>query len=248
MIPVIVPARMGSTRFPGKPLANILGKPMILWVCEAAAIALGQENVIVATDSKEIADVARESGFDSIFTSPECKTGTDRVAEAMRLMGVMKAVNVQGDEPLIEPELITQVASRLELSSHVLNLASHLSPSENPEDSSIPKLVVAESGSLLYASRSAIPGSKVKGNLTRDQFLKQVCVYGFNLENLVDFGQNSNKTPLEALEDIELLGFIERGIRVEIIATQSQSIAVDHPRDIRRVELALERSARSNSS
>ena len=239
MIPVIIPARMGSTRFPGKPLALILGKPMILWVCESAAVAVGRENVFVATDSKEITDVVRNAGFCSILTSAECQTGTDRVAEAMRAKELTKAVNVQGDEPLIEPELIARVATKLETTGNAINLAAPLSASENPEDTSIPKLAVSQLGTLLYASRSPIPGSKAKSHASHGHFLKQVCVYGFNLENLRDFGPKSSKTPLENIEDIELLRFIENGVEVEILSTNSNSIAVDHPEDISKVEFAL---------
>jgi len=230
---------MESTRFPGKPLALILGKPMIVWVCESASIAVGQDNVFVATNSEQIGKVVENFGFGVIYTSSSCRTGTDRVAEAMRMLGLDKALNVQGDEPMIEPELISLVTNKLESTSCVLNLAARLGPLEKPEDPSIPKLVVSQTGRLMYASRSAIPGSKEENVKQKRSLLKQVCVYGFNLANLAPFGPEGVKTPLEDIEDIELLRFIENDVTVEILITESRSIAVDHPHDIGRVELAL---------
>jgi 3-deoxy-manno-octulosonate cytidylyltransferase (CMP-KDO synthetase) len=212
---------------------------MIVRVCESAAVAVGKENVIVATDSSEVSQLVINFGYRAIITSSTCLTGTDRVAEAMRMLGLKKAVNVQGDEPMIEPALISLVLDNLESSKHVLNLATHLDQHENPNNPSTPKLVVSQRGDLIYASRSAIPGSKDKILSKETSYLRQVCVYGFNIDNLMGFGPDSKKTPLEESEDIELLRFVEDGVKVKIQIINASSISVDHPSDISKVEKAL---------
>jgi len=238
-IPVIIPARIGSTRFPAKPLAKILGKPMIQWVCELSAKAAGQDNVYVATDSEEIASVARALGYRSVMTSANCLTGTDRVAEAMRRLSLPMAINVQGDEPLLDPELIKRVAERLLVSNGaVVNAASKVTDSEEMS-SSLPKMVLSRSGRLLYASRSLIPGTKESRNSPSQTVHKQVCVYGFHLESLKGFGPQAEKSPLEQFEDIEILRFLEADIPVEILVSESLSVAVDFPEDIAKVESIL---------
>jgi 3-deoxy-manno-octulosonate cytidylyltransferase (CMP-KDO synthetase) len=241
-IPVIIPARIGSTRFPAKPLAKILGKPMIQWVCELSAKAVGEENVYVATDSKEIASVVRALGYKSVMTSANCLTGTDRVAEAMRRLSLPMAINVQGDEPLLDPDLIKMTAERLLVSNGaVVNAASKVTDREEMSSSSLPKMVLSRSGRLLYASRSLIPGAKESNDLLIQPIYKQVCVYGFHLESLKDFGPQAEKSPLEQFEDIEILRFLEADIPVEIVASESLSVAVDFPEDIAKVEAILTR-------
>lgn len=237
---MIIPARIGSTRFPAKPLAKILGKPMIQWVCELSAKAAGEENVYVATDSEEIASVVRFLGYKSVMTSADCLTGTDRVAEAMRRLSMPMAINVQGDEPLLDPELIKTVAERLMVSNGaVVNAASRVTDAEEMSSSSLPKMVLSKSGRLLYASRTLIPGTKEAKNSPSQTVHKQVCVYGFHLESLKDFGPQAEKSPLEQFEDIEILRFLEADIPVEIVASESLSVAVDFPEDIAKVESIL---------
>jgi len=239
-IPVIIPARIGSTRFPAKPLAKILGKPMIQWVCELSAKAAGQDNVYVATDSEEIASVVRALGYRPVMTSASCLTGTDRVAEAMRRLSLPMAISVQGDEPLLDPELIKAVAEQLLVSNGaVVNAATRVTDPEEMSSSSLPKMVLSKSGRLLYASRSLIPGAKESNNFLSQIVHKQVCAYGFHLESLKDFGPQAEKSPLEQFEDIEILRFLEADIPVEILVSESLSVAVDFPEDIAKVESIL---------
>lgn len=241
-IPVIIPARIGSTRFPAKPLAKIAGRPMIQWVCELSAKAAGQDNVHVATDSKEIAAVVRALGYKSVMTSADCLTGTDRVAEAMRKLSLPMAINVQGDEPLLDPELIKKVAERLLVSNGaVVNAASKITDTQEMLSSSLPKVVLSKSGRLLYASRALIPARKDPNDLVSQTVHKQVCVYGFHLESLGDFGPQAHKSTLEQFEDIEVLRFLEADIPVEILVSESLSVAVDFPEDIAKVEAILTR-------
>lgn len=239
MIPVIIPARMGSSRFPGKPLTLILGKAMIARVAELSAIAVGKKNVFIATDSHEISGLCESLGFNVVLTSEQCKTGTDRVAQAMRSLGLQKAVNVQGDEPTLDPMTINLVSEHLSESDHVVNLSAPLLPEEASSNLAIPKLVCSQSGKLLYASRSSIPGTKSPAMQDLPSIRKQVCVYGFNIENLVSFGPQAHKTPLEKVEDIEILRFLELDIPVYVAQTDTKSIAVDYPQDVARVEAYL---------
>jgi len=217
---------------------------MIQWVCELSAKAAGEENVYVATDSEEIASVVRALGYKSVMTSAECLTGTDRVAEAMRRISLPMAINVQGDEPLLDPELIKTVAARLLVSNGaVINAASKVTNRQEMSSSSLPKMVLSKSGRLLYASRALIPGAKDSNDLLSQAVHKQVCVYGFHLESLRDFGPQARKSPLEQFEDIEILRFIEADIPVEILVSESLSVAVDFPEDIAKVESILTRLA-----
>jgi len=214
---------------------------MIQWVCELSASAMGRENVYVATDSDVIASLVEDSGYKAVMTSSDCLTGTDRVADAMRILGLPMAINVQGDEPLLDPELVQNVAFLLSSSAgSVINAGSRVVDPDEAASGSIPKMVVSNSGRLLYASRTRIPGSK--DDLTAKSLVlhKQVCVYGFHLDSLDHFGSGASKAPLEQIEDIEILRFLEWDVPVKILLTDSISIAVDFPDDVARVERALD--------
>ena len=241
-IPVFIPARMGSTRFNGKPLARILGKSMIQRVCELSETAVGRQNVFVATDSELIHEHVSELGFQTVMTSHECITGTDRVADAMRIVGADRGINVQGDEPMVSPSLILRAADQIEKNDTVVNFYSPLSPQEDVASPTIPKVVLNQSGMLLYASRSVIPATKGSSDVNRPIFKKQVCVYGYRLSHLSAFGHGAMKTYLESFEDVEILRFIELGIPVQFLETAFTSLAVDVPGDIARVERAIQQS------
>jgi 3-deoxy-manno-octulosonate cytidylyltransferase (CMP-KDO synthetase) len=213
---------------------------MIQWVCELSASAVGRENVYVATDSDVIASLVEDAGYSSVLTNSDCLTGTDRVADAMRILGLSRAINVQGDEPLLDPKLILDVAVMLSSSkSSVINAGALAIDPYESASGSIPKLVLSNSGLLLYASRAQIPGSKNGVTAQSRKIYKQVCVYGFHVDSLDHFGSGSAKTPLEQIEDIEILRFLEWDVPVKILQTDSISIAVDFPDDIAKVERAL---------
>ena len=238
MIPVIIPARYASSRFPGKPLSNILGKSLIQRVCELSSEAVGAGSVYVATDHESIAEHVRELGYQVIMTSEDCATGSDRVADAMRALSFQKAINVQGDEPMVSPSFIRSVAQKLRDSDFIINGIAPVAQEEDPSSLAMPKMVTSQDGRLLYASRNVIPAAK-SGAVVRNVIRKQVCVYGFNLGLMENFGAGCKKTELEAIEDLEILRFIETGIPVEVMGTVEFSLAVDYPEDIERVEVAL---------
>lgn len=229
---VVIPARYASSRFPGKPLVELLGKPMIAWVAERAATAVGVDSVFIATDDSRIAECANRFGFRSIMTSSNALTGTDRVAEAAESIDADIFVNVQGDEPLIEPADIRAAIARKEGNpSAVVNGFAWISAEEDARSVNLPKVVVSEGGRLLYISRSLIPGSKQvsPGSI---MYRKQVCVYAFSRAELRRFRSLGRKTPNEECEDIEIIRFLDLDIPVQMIETQPGSVAIDVPEDV----------------
>ena len=236
----VIPARYASSRFPGKPLCKLNGKEMILHVIDRASSSLGAENVYVATDDKRISKVVEKYGGNVIQTSQECLTGTDRVAEAaLHLRDYERILNIQGDEPVVNPDFIRRVAQiSREKPGVVVNGFAYIDAGIG-EDPNIPKIVTDESGYLLYMSRAMIPSCK-KSGLELNRLKKQVCVYAYTHSQLEKFYALKAKSYLERIEDIEILRFFELGIRVLMCEDESQiSVAVDVPEDIPAAEYAL---------
>lgn len=233
-IGLIIPARFESTRFPGKPLALISGKPMIWHVWSRCILAIDPKDVYIATESTKIKDAAELFGAKVIMTSSKCLTGTDRIAEANQQLDYDFVINVQGDEPLIDPDLISVIKkAACHDQSRVLNLMTRILDTEDFISLSIPKVVFDSSHHLLYMSRASIPVTK-DGKLV--EAYRQVCVYGFSKDHLSFFLDHKKKTKFEAVEDIEILRFVESSIPVKMIEVASNNIAVDHPKDIDKIE------------
>ena len=234
LVKVIIPARYKSTRFPGKSLIDINGKPMIIRVVEIACKAVGKENVFVATDDERISDVIEDYGYNYIMTT-DCPSGTDRVAQASRLLEADIIVNVQGDEPLLDPNDIQKVIDcKLENMDSVVNCMSRFDSTE-ATNRNIPKVVSNFNNNLIYMSRSAIPGTK-EGHSKKTY--KQVCIYAFTkdeLDRFYQYGLENGKSPLEWTEDIEILRFVELGIKVKMVETFGTTQAVDIPQDVNKV-------------
>ncbi len=233
----IIPARYKSSRFPGKPLVQIKGKSLIQRVWEKCCLAMSSSDVYIATDDKRIQQHCEELGMQVVMTSENCLTGTDRVFEASQQVGADIYINVQGDEPLIDPNDITQVmqeSSRVPLS--IVNAMCPIQKEADFRSLSIPKVVTRMDGRLLYMSRAAIPTTKESHYITAN---KQVCIYAFPKKCLADFVSVVKKTPMEVIEDIEILRFLELGYEVNMINVSSASIAVDFPEDVKKVENAL---------
>lgn len=236
---VIIPARFASTRFPGKPLTPLLGKPMILWVANLASRAVGREHVYVATESELIASVVQDSGYTAIMTSPEAMTGTDRLAEAAEMINYDIYVNVQGDEPLVDPEDIRRcIAAKSVNLNMILNGFCWLSENEDSDNVNIPKVITTEAGMMVYMSRKSLPGFKEQRNAPL-RYMKQVCIYGFTREDLATFSAFGRKSALEQAEDIEILRFLEVDRQIMMFECKPGSLAVDVPEDIPKVEAAL---------
>lgn len=239
---VMIPARYGSSRYPGKPLVPLLGKPMILWVAELSARAVGAENVYVATEDQRIADVVEAAGFQAVMTSDDALTGTDRLAQAAEQIESDIYINVQGDEPLADSADILKVrdAKRVHMDA-IINGFSWVGDNEDPHSVNIPKVITNECNELVYMSRVALPGFKDAKCAPR-HYKKQVCIYAFTREELTAFRDFGRKSELEHCEDIEILRFLELGKTIRMVETQPGSLAVDVPEDVAKVENALRRT------
>ena len=236
---VVIPARYESSRFPGKPLVNLLGKPMILWVSELSAQAVGKENVYIATDDERISKVVTAVGFNAIMTSDQCFTGTDRLAEAANKIQADIYINVQGDEPLVNPKDIINIIKAKELYyDEIINGYCSISGDEDPNNINIPKVIFTENNSLVYMSRKAIPGYKEEEKRT-SQYYKQVCIYAFTADELKSYANFGRKSTLEASEDIEIIRFLEWGKKIRMVETSPGSLSVDIKEDVLRVEKEL---------
>ena len=234
---IIIPARYGSSRFPGKPLKLICGKELILHVAERCKKVLGNKNLFIATDSTRIKKRVKESNFNVIMTSSKCLTGTDRVAEVAKKINSKIYVNVQGDEPLVNPGDIKKIISqKIKYPDHVICGFTKIRNFENPISKNIPKVVMNKNNELVYISRALIPSSKKKSKI---HFYKQVCIYAFNKMELTKFSAMKKKSTLEKLEDIEILRFFDLGIKIKMIKLSSKTLAVDVKSDIKKVEKFL---------
>ncbi len=234
---VIIPARFESTRLPGKPLINLLGVPMVVRTYRQCIQACPPERVYVATDDLRIEAACRAHGINVLMTSSDCLTGTDRVAECADQLTADVFINVQGDEPVFNPEDLTRFLGCL--SSHpgeILNGFCVIDSEAMYHSSSTPKVVMRPDGRLLYMSRAPIPGNKSHSFACA---WRQVCVYAFPRRALEDFASHPAKTPLENLEDIEILRFLELGWDVRMIELSAQSVAVDNPEDVARAEAVI---------
>jgi len=229
---VVIPARFESSRFPGKPLVDICGKTMIQHVWERCCISVGSTKVFVATDDERIKKVVQKFGGQVVMTSSECLTGTDRLAEANLQLNCDFIVNVQGDEPLINPHDINTVINAFLRTGNVTNAMCPITSEKEFRSFTVPKVTFSKSGRLLYMSRSGIPLTK-SGEY---QFgYKQVCIYAFSKEQLKFYYTKNTKSRHEEVEDIEILRFLESDYIVDMVEIAAGSIAVDIPSDVDRV-------------
>jgi 3-deoxy-manno-octulosonate cytidylyltransferase (CMP-KDO synthetase) len=234
---VVIPARFGSGRFPGKPLTSIAGVPMIERTYRRCALGYPADRIWVATDDERILDHCRTAGMQAAMTSQTCLTGTDRVAEFAQQVDAEYYINVQGDEPLFNPDDISGFIRNIErYPGTVLNGFCPIEDEAMFYDPSMPKVVFDGSYRLLYMSRAAIPTSKALRFLSA---WRQVCIYAFPRDALLAFAAHGRKTPLEEIEDIEILRFVELGYQVQMVETSNQSVPVDHPDDVEKVERIL---------
>lgn len=236
---VVIPARYKSSRFPGKPLVPLNGKAMVLWVAELAARAVGQTNVYIATEDDRIRVEVESAGFHVVMTSDQALTGTDRVAEVAELVDADIYINLQGDEPLVEPASIEAVLDeKKRFPNDVINAYCPIGPDEDPSSINIPKVIFNESFKMVYMSRSLIPGYK-DSKCEPSKYFKQVCIYAFTKDELLSFRAFGRKGVLEAPEDIEILRFLELERTVRMIEVAAGSLAIDVPSDVPPVEAAL---------
>ena len=234
----VIPARLGSTRLPKKPLINVAGKPMIRRTFERAISVFEEKNVYIATDSKEVATVCLQFTNNVVFTSKTCLTGTDRVAELSRQIDSNIYINLQGDEPIMPLcNLEAVLKAGRQDPQKIFNGFAKITSQEDFFSPMVPKVVFDECKNLIYMSRSSIPGNK---NQELKVAFKQICVYSFPKLVLEDFMSWGTKGYFEEIEDIEILRFLEKGIDVKMLEMDPNTIAVDTPDDLRRLKLVLE--------
>jgi len=239
---IILPARYHSTRFPGKPLASVAGKPLIEWVYDRARQVPGVSRIVVATDHDAIATAVRGFGGEVVMTSAEHKTGTDRVAEVARGLHCEFVVNLQGDEPVFPPQLIAEMLSVLDSSPDVdIATACHRIHDYNSlNNPNHVKVVLDGEKRALYFSRAPIPFTRFK-NVSLGggvPVFRHIGVYAFRRTSLLRFA-DSPPSPLEEIEGLEQLRALENGMTMHVITTDYSTVGVDVPGDIKVVEKAL---------
>ncbi len=240
-IVAVIPARYKSSRFPGKPLADICGKPMIWWVYQEAKKVEEFSAVYVATDDEKIFCACKNLGMQVVMTDGNHPTGTDRVAEVAQRISADLYVNIQGDEPLVESETIRAalIPFRKNKSVQVTNLMTKIKNPVDVANATVPKVIVNKENIGIYLTRSTAPYPK---GSVEYFYYKQVCVYGFTpqaLKFFCEYGKSVGKARVESIEDIEILRFIENGYRVHYVEVDSNSVAVDTPKDLERVKKIL---------
>ncbi|GBC77392.1 3-deoxy-manno-octulosonate cytidylyltransferase [bacterium HR08] len=251
----VIPARYASHRFPGKPLVEIGGRPMILHVYERACRVSQIERVLVATDDPRIAEVVRRAGGEAVLTSPHHRSGTERVAEAAAALEAEIIVNVQGDEPLIEPTVIAAALEPL-LTDSCLQMATTSEPIESVEEvlnPNVVKVITDREGFALYFSRQPIPwpreavraAGSLEAALRADRSLlaryrRHTGLYVYRNELLQQF-TTWPPTPLEESEQLEQLRALEHGVRIKVVPVPTRSIGVDTPEDLERVRALMMR-------
>jgi 3-deoxy-manno-octulosonate cytidylyltransferase (CMP-KDO synthetase) len=237
----IIPARWGSTRFPGKPLYLIAGKPLLYHVWDRCRRAKKLDSVIIATDDLRIANAASDWGAEVALTSPRHQSGTDRVAEvAKKGKEFGYVVNIQGDEPLVDPRLIDRLIEKLR-SDRKIDIVTAAHSFEDAAEASSPhqvKVVVDLRGRALYFSRTAIP---YRHNVSQIRYLRHQGIYGFRRETLLQFVK-WKPTLLERAESLEQLRALENGVTVHVLVTKDGSPGVDTPEDAIALERKLARA------
>ena len=253
----VIPARYGSSRLPGKPLLEIAGKPLVLWVAERALAAQSVSRVIVATDDQRIFDIVTAAGFEAKMTSEDHASGTDRVAEVARDLNAEIIINLQGDEPLIEPETIDRAVRELAADREVLMATTSEPIAEAAEvlNPAVVKVVIDDHGYATSFSRNPIPWpnqavtrhGSIEAALGNEpallfSFRKHTGLYVYRREFLLEFA-GWLQSESERAESLEQLRALERGVRIKVVDAASTSIGVDTIEDLERVRMIVTQGA-----
>ena len=240
-VAVVIPARYASTRLPAKPLHPIAGKPLVQHVWERCARAKGIDKVIVATDDMRIAEAAFAFGAEVAMTSDKHRSGTDRVAEvAKKLKGYTHIINVQGDEPLVDPTVVSKLAATMakDRKIEMITSASIFTPEDDLTNPNMVKVVLDRESNGLYFSRSLIP--YVRNDGVRPQFYRHQGIYGYTTKFLLQFVKWKAGL-LEQAESLEQLRALENGAKIRVVLAKHAAVSVDTPEDVVAVERILAR-------
>jgi 3-deoxy-manno-octulosonate cytidylyltransferase (CMP-KDO synthetase) len=233
----VIPARYESSRFPGKPLADICGKPMIQWVFERVSFVDEIDEVYVATDDDRIFEAVKGFGGKAIMTG-ECSCGTDRVYQAVKDIDADIIINIQGDEPLIDPEMVRNLITAFDDNNVVMaTLKKKITNSDDIDNPNVVKVIDDNKGDAIYFSRFSIPYNRDDRNI---QYYKHIGIYGYRKEFLNRF-VSLPKGMLEISESLEQLRALENGYKIRVHETDYQSIGVDVPEDINKVTEQIEK-------
>ncbi len=247
----IIPARYASTRFPGKPLALIQGRPMILHVCDGASKSKSLDQILVATDDSRIFDVVKSAGYQAVMTPQDCETGSDRVYAAGLSWGQSTGktpdivVNIQGDEPLVSPEQLDALVRPLRENSELaMSTLAHEMSWDELDSSNVVKVICTEQKQAIYFSRFAIPYSRgvspeMKAKSARPVCLRHIGLYGYRWSFLESYCKTAPAS-LEILEGLEQLRALQMGAQIHVETVTQKSWGVDSPEDILKIEKLLE--------
>jgi 3-deoxy-manno-octulosonate cytidylyltransferase (CMP-KDO synthetase) len=243
-IVAIIPARYASSRFPGKPLANLAGKPMILHVAERVNKIQELAEVWIATDDERIYRVVQDAGYQALMTSASAPSGTDRLAEAVRHLALESKdyiINVQGDEPLISSEHLNGLIRLLDGNTQLASIKKAIKDSEELFDPNVVKVICNEKESAIYFSRHSIPylrGVNKEDWASRGLHYKHIGIYAYRKDVLLEISCLP-PSRLEKAESLEQLRWLEAGYSIKMATTEMESIGVDVPEDIKKVEHLL---------
>lgn len=233
----VIPARYESTRFEGKALADILGKPMVQHVYERACHAKTLDKVLVATDDKRIFDTVKNFGGEVVMTSESCPTGTDRIAEVVADLEDFEVVaNIQGDEPLLEPVMVDEMIQPFfeDPEIQVSTLVQPINSEIDYRNPNVVKVAITKDWFAMYFSRASIPGNIDKEWYEGLPAYRHIGLYAYKRDCLLKFTRMSN-TKFEKAEGLEQLRFLENGIPIKVVETKYSTIGVDTPADLERV-------------
>lgn len=239
----VIPARYGSTRFEAKVLADLAGKPMIQHVWERAKKSKLLDHLVIACDDERIKQAAEEFGAEAVFTSKNHKSGSDRIAEAVKSLNVEIIVNIQGDEPLVHHTMVDDMIKAL-LEDRNCVMATVIKPLDSREalkDPNVVKAAVDHQGYALYFSRSVIPFDREKVGIKEIAYYKHLGLYAYRKEFLMNF-KNLPASGLEKAEQLEQLRALQAGYKIKTVETLFDTIAVDTKEDLNRVKQFLKRT------
>ena len=233
---ILIPARFKSSRLPGKPLIEIFGKALIERVWERCRAIEKNENIFILTDNSKIHNFCKKKGINSIITPVSCMTGTDRIYFFAKKHKYDFYINVKGDEIFIDHSSVKKIINGTKKYNQITNGYCEIKKIQDFKNVNVPKLVFDIKKNLLYMSRAPIPLGK-SGNFIKSY--KQICIYGFPRSALMSFGRLKTKTPNEKIEDIEILRFLEIGLKVKMIKVKDSLMAIDVFKDINRAKKIL---------
>ena len=247
----VIPARYASTRFPAKPLADIAGKTMIEWVYNQASKSSKLDQVVVATDNEKIFNHIKEKGGQVLMTSENHVSGTDRCAEALQLTKEEfdYVINIQGDEPFIDPQQIDLLASLLDSETQLATLIKKIKDPSALHNSNIVKVITNSNQEAIYFSRSALPHLRNVAPeewLSKQVYFKHIGMYGYRSDILAEITKLSPSS-LDMAESLEQLRWIENGYRIKVAETEIESTGIDTPEDLARAVTQLQKNPKSDS-